>query len=76
MGSDPAPSANAASLSSSSLIFSSYCPPRVTFAYLKQLWSAGAKQPAFEKLRAFVQAMKSSDDITLLGMSKFDNQRN
>jgi hypothetical protein len=42
--------------------------PRVTFAYLKQLWTAGAKQPAFEKLRVFVQAMKSTDDISLLGI--------
>jgi serine/threonine-protein kinase mTOR len=41
--------------------------PRVSFAYVKQLWSAGSKQPAFERLRAFVQAMKNSDDITLLG---------
>ena len=42
--------------------------PRVTFAYIKQLWSAGAKHPAFEKLRVFVQALKHSDDVALLGM--------
>eukprot|EP00026_Physarum_polycephalum_P000091 Phypoly_transcript_00091.p1 GENE.Phypoly_transcript_00091~~Phypoly_transcript_00091.p1 ORF type:complete len:2307 (+),score=451.47 Phypoly_transcript_00091:133-7053(+) len=41
--------------------------PRVTFAYVKQLWSAGAKNPAFEKLRVFVQAMKTTDDLPLLG---------
>jgi FKBP12-rapamycin complex-associated protein len=41
--------------------------PRVTFAYIKQLWSAGAKHPAFEKLRVFVQALKHSDDVALLG---------
>ncbi len=42
--------------------------PRVTFAYIKQLWSAGAKLPAFEKLRVFVQALKHSDDMSLLGL--------
>lgn len=41
--------------------------PRVTFAYIKQLWSAGAKSPSFEKLRVFVQALKHSDDMALLG---------
>jgi len=41
--------------------------PRVTFAYVKQLWSAGAKNPAFEKLRVFVKALKHSDDMALLG---------
>lgn len=41
--------------------------PRVTFAYIKQLWSAGAKNPAFEKLRVFVQALKHSDDMAVLG---------
>ncbi|EGG15157.1 protein kinase [Cavenderia fasciculata] len=39
--------------------------PRITFAYIKQLWSAGAKQPAFERLRTFVQAMRDTDDHPL-----------
>lgn len=41
--------------------------PRVTFAYIKQLWSAGAKNAAFEKLRGFVQTLKQPDDTALLG---------
>ncbi|EFA77745.1 protein kinase [Heterostelium album PN500] len=41
--------------------------PRITFAYIKQLWSAGAKQPAFERLRTFVQALKDTDDLPLQG---------
>ncbi|EAL66546.1 protein kinase, Atypical group [Dictyostelium discoideum AX4] len=41
--------------------------PRITFAYIKQLWSAGAKQPAFEKLRTFVQALRDTDDLPLQG---------
>eukprot|EP01133_Synstelium_polycarpum_P000171 gene171-204_t len=41
--------------------------PRVTFAYIKQLWSAGAKQPAFERLRTFVHALKDTDDLPLQG---------
>eukprot|EP01113_Clastostelium_recurvatum_P006582 TRINITY_DN1298_c0_g1_i1.p1 TRINITY_DN1298_c0_g1~~TRINITY_DN1298_c0_g1_i1.p1 ORF type:complete len:2380 (+),score=927.36 TRINITY_DN1298_c0_g1_i1:62-7201(+) len=39
--------------------------PRVTFAYIKQLWSAGAKQPAFEKLRMFAHTMKGTEDTGL-----------
>ncbi|KAF2071336.1 hypothetical protein CYY_007349 [Polysphondylium violaceum] len=41
--------------------------PKITFAYIKQLWSAGAKQPAFEKLRTFVQALKDTDEVSLQG---------
>ncbi|KYQ91695.1 protein kinase [Tieghemostelium lacteum] len=41
--------------------------PRITFAYIKQLWSAGARQPAFEKLRTFVHALKDTDDLPLQG---------
>ncbi len=44
--------------------------PRVHFAYIKQLWSAGGKQVAFEKLRLFAQSMKNNDDVSLLGISR------
>eukprot|EP01132_Coremiostelium_polycephalum_P002833 gene2833-3519_t len=49
--------------------------PRIAFAYIKQLWSAGAKQAAFERLRGFVQEQQklsltvqlSTEDLQLLG---------
>ncbi|GAM22047.1 hypothetical protein SAMD00019534_052220 [Acytostelium subglobosum LB1] len=39
--------------------------PKITFAYIKQLWSAGAKPAAFERLRTFVQVLKDTEDLPL-----------
>eukprot|EP01132_Coremiostelium_polycephalum_P005602 gene5602-6970_t len=42
--------------------------PRITFAYIKQLWSAGNTKPvAFERLRTFVSALRDTDDLPLQG---------
>ncbi|GAM16986.1 hypothetical protein SAMD00019534_001610 [Acytostelium subglobosum LB1] len=41
--------------------------PRITFAYIKQLWSAGSRPVAYERLRTFVQALQDTDDLPLQG---------